>query len=606
MKRILACVLAICLCLSLFPISALADELSPTVSYTVKTTKAYAGLPDMLDYEQIGESKIVVQVPPHLGFYSSTLNVYDKHGKWRGDWTYDKSKYQYDFQGEYENIPGSYIAYSEGIRITLSQLQPGDYFYINLKSVGDDLSPSTKMYRITVLPQHKTPEVEVEKRGDTFLRLRIPQNPMNIGAQHSLRIDGVWTDWKNGLFLEALSPETEYEIRVRFPDTEGYIASEPATLTISTKAAQPLVPEQPLLVKRTDFSLQIKPEEGLEYSIDGGDTWVVSDIFSDLSPDTEYAIIARYRETDEVYFGKNSPPLTIRTKAQQNAPEESPALKSKDTVSISVETIDGMEFSIDGGITWIVEGIFTDLKANTEYEIISRWAETEDKWFSPNSPPLIVRTDAPPPPPAGTVSHEAYIFGYKDGTVRPESYMIRSEAAAVLARVYPQLATAQDPIFSDTTPNAWYYESVQQLGAAGLLAGYRDGAFRPNALITRAEFVSLAMRFVSGDGTGQGTHFSDIAGCWAEESVQKAADLGLIFGCPDGTFRPDAPITRAEVIAIVNRMLNRGVQLTDEQLSSLSLWPDCTNTGSWYFNDIMEASVTHICAEDSVAPEVWE
>lgn len=200
-----------------------------------------------------------------------------------------------------------------------------------------------------------------------------------------------------------------------------------------------------------------------------------------------------------------------------------------------------------------------------------------------------------PPPPLEREKHDAYICGYPDGTVKPERQITRAEVATIFYRLLQDEARenvwSRTNSYSDVASGAWYNSAVSTLTNAGILTGYEDGTFRPNAPITRAEFATIAARFyhapeVTGDA------FPDISGSWARVYINRAAALGLVRGYPDGTFRPNTEITRAEVMEIINNVLFRTPD-KDHFLSNMITWPDNSNPNAWYYTDVQEATNNH-------------
>ena len=201
-----------------------------------------------------------------------------------------------------------------------------------------------------------------------------------------------------------------------------------------------------------------------------------------------------------------------------------------------------------------------------------------------------------PPPPLECEKHDAYICGYPDGTVKPERQITRAEVATIFYRLLQDEARenvwSRTNSYSDVASGAWYNSAVSTLTNAGILTGYEDGTFRPNAPITRAEFATIAARFyhapeVTGDA------FPDISGSWARVYINRAAALGLVRGYPDGTFRPNTEITRAEVMEIINNVLFRTPD-KEHFLPDMVTWPDNPDTpGNWSYEAVQEATNNH-------------
>lgn len=195
--------------------------------------------------------------------------------------------------------------------------------------------------------------------------------------------------------------------------------------------------------------------------------------------------------------------------------------------------------------------------------------------------------------------HFAYLIGNDDGLIRPEANITRAEVATIFFRLLTD--ETRESFWSDTNSytdvaaGSWYNNAVSTLSAMGILGGYEDGSFRPNASITRAEFAKIAVSFFELEGLACENPFLDVApGAWYAESVAAAAEIGLIEGYEGGLFRPDAPITRAEACTIVNRTLGRAPHaagLLPE--SGMNLWPDNMDASAWYYAQIQEATNSH-------------
>ena len=219
-------------------------------------------------------------------------------------------------------------------------------------------------------------------------------------------------------------------------------------------------------------------------------------------------------------------------------------------------------------------------------------------WDEYNTP--ITPIPEPDDSPVGlnTEDHVAYIIGYEDGTVRPGANITRAEVATIFFRLLTDETResywSQSSGFTDVASGAWYNNAVSTLTRAGILDGYEDGSFRPNASITRAEFTKIAVSFFKHVGGASSNPFNDVPdSAWYAEFVKAAAELGLIDGYEDGTFRPNAPITRAEACTIVNRTLGRAPD-KDNLLPEHEMltWPD-NSRDAWYYAQIQEATNSH-------------
>ena len=191
--------------------------------------------------------------------------------------------------------------------------------------------------------------------------------------------------------------------------------------------------------------------------------------------------------------------------------------------------------------------------------------------------------------------HKAYIFGYPNGTVRPNGNITRAEAAAMLARLLniEAIGSSAKPNFKDTE-SSWYNKAINAVVARGIMKGYPDGRFRPNAPITRAEFTQMISTI---DNKPYGTApFVDVKGHWAERAIGSEYQAKRITGYPDGLFRPDANITRAEAAVILNKIFERNFDnlslLKCKNALMLKRFIDLDET-FWGYNDMVEATNTH-------------
>lgn len=196
-----------------------------------------------------------------------------------------------------------------------------------------------------------------------------------------------------------------------------------------------------------------------------------------------------------------------------------------------------------------------------------------------------------------TTDHYAYIVGYEDGTIRPQNNITRAEVATIFFRLLTDNARArywsQTNDYTDVAADSWYNNAISTLSNMGIINGYEDGTFQPNASITRAEFTAIATRFFDYTAEYDGA-FNDVSrSAWYADCVQAAVDMGLVDGYPDGGFHPNSNITRAEAVTIVNRVLNRAPHedhLLDED--EMNVWPDNVY-GAWYYADMQEATNSH-------------
>lgn len=195
-----------------------------------------------------------------------------------------------------------------------------------------------------------------------------------------------------------------------------------------------------------------------------------------------------------------------------------------------------------------------------------------------------------------TTDHFAYIVGYGNGEVRPQNNITRAEVATIFFRLLTDDVRDENLTktnrYSDVAATSWYNTAVSTLSSMGIITGYPDGTFRPNAAITRAEFAAIAARF-DNDGDKTAAKFSDIASHWAKDEISIAYNNGWITGYPDGTFGPQRDITRAETMTLVNRVLNRQPETEDDLLPNMTVWTDNANPKAWYYLAVQEATNSH-------------
>ena len=210
-----------------------------------------------------------------------------------------------------------------------------------------------------------------------------------------------------------------------------------------------------------------------------------------------------------------------------------------------------------------------------------------------------------------TDDHFAYIIGYPDGSVQPNGQITRAEATTIFFRLLTEESRSANLTktngYTDVASDAWYNTAVSTMTKAGIVDGYPDGTFRPDAPITRAEMAKIISLFAKLDKSE--SRFSDIAGHWAEAYIRLAAGNGWITGYPDGTFGPQRDITRAETAMMINRVLDRVPSEESHLLSRgvMQIWPDA-NPGDWFYLAMQEATNSHDYernAKWAAADEQW-
>lgn len=204
-------------------------------------------------------------------------------------------------------------------------------------------------------------------------------------------------------------------------------------------------------------------------------------------------------------------------------------------------------------------------------------------------------------------NHFAYVVGYKDGNVRPQGNITRAETAAIFFRLLKEEVRSENLSkhndFADVTEDSWYNTAVSTMAGMNILKGRTANSFVPQAPITRAEFAAICARFDSGKAE-ENNSFTDISGHWAEKEIERAATLGWVSGYTDGSFHPDAPITRAEAMTLINRVLCRMPETKADLLDSMTKWPD-NQPGAWYYLAVQEATNSHTYEQKDSKYETW-
>ena len=204
--------------------------------------------------------------------------------------------------------------------------------------------------------------------------------------------------------------------------------------------------------------------------------------------------------------------------------------------------------------------------------------------------------------------HYAYIKGYPNGSFKPTDTITRAEAATIFYRLLTDstrkaYATTYNS-FKDVPATAWYNTAVSTMAKLGIVNGGADGYFRPNDPITRAEIAAMIARCDGAYYTGSSTVFSDTYGHWAASYIARAYELGWINGYGT-TYAPDRYISRAETVAVLNRVLNRAPQYTSDLTRNYTTFSDVA-TSAWYYLDVEEAANSHTYTRKSNADyETW-
>ena len=248
---------------------------------------------------------------------------------------------------------------------------------------------------------------------------------------------------------------------------------------------------------------------------------------------------------------------------------------------------------VNGG--YIFDGWYTDKTYRTPYNFATPLTQDTTiyaKWFLIVLPGVTVKKNTPK---LNTADHFAYVQGYPDGTVKPAGNITRAETAAILFRLMDDASRktyySTKSGFRDVASGSWYNTYVATLNNAGVITDSSNGCFRPNEAITRAELAAMLAKF--SETTSAANYFNDVsAKYWAANAIAICAKLGWITGYPDGTFRPDKNVTRAELMAMINRATGRAPKSADAFLPGMKTWIDNTSD-KWYYLDVQEATNSH-------------
>ena len=295
--------------------------------------------------------------------------------------------------------------------------------------------------------------------------------------------------------------------------------------------------------------------------------------------------------------------ITYHLDGGTNSPDNPEAYTVEDTFPLKAPTKQGYAFT-----GWTYEELTKPQKSVTipvgttgELEFTAHWRHTPNHPTQPEQPKM----EDEEPIKLNTDDHFAYIVGYPDGTVQPSGQITRAEATTIFFRLLTdesrEANLTKTNRYTDVAAGAWYNTAISTMTRAGIVDGYPDGTFRPDAPITRAEMSKIISLFAELDKKTD--RFSDIAGHWAEKYIKLAAGNGWIEGYPDGTFLPQRNITRAETATMINRVLERVPSQESRLLdrAAMQTWPDA-NPGDWFYLAIQEATNSH----DYERSEKWD
>ena len=235
-----------------------------------------------------------------------------------------------------------------------------------------------------------------------------------------------------------------------------------------------------------------------------------------------------------------------------------------------------------------------DAKGGETYTFTANFGRSSGGSNRPKPPVVEIPDDVPTG--LNGKDHYAYVVGYPDGMVYPQKNITRAEVATIFFRLLKdetrEANMTKSNSYNDMKDGAWYTCAVSTLSKMGIIKGYEDGSFKPDASISRAEFAAIAARF-DPDGDKTPATFSDVSSHWAKDEISIAANHGWIKGYEDGSFKPDQKITRAETMTLVNRVLKRLPETKDDLHKDMKTWPDNQNESTWFYLAVQEATNSH-------------
>lgn len=279
------------------------------------------------------------------------------------------------------------------------------------------------------------------------------------------------------------------------------------------------------------------------------------------------------------------------------------AADNQDSNKLVVTRIDALYTDEDGNVADKV--IYISGETKSDVVTFVNTIDTGKDDYYPIIIPTIINKDTGM---LNKTDHFAYVIGYPDGTVHPNGQITRAEVATIFFRLLRDEvrdgAFTTSNSYSDVAYGKWYNNPISTMSALGIITGYPDGTFKPNKPITRAEFAAIAARFDETQ-SGKSATFSDVIGHWAAKEIGIAYYNDWIKGYPDGTFKPDQNITRAEAMTLINRVLERKPESPADLLTNMNKWTDNMDTSKWYYLDVQEATNSHGYTRKTFNYELW-
>ena len=425
---------------------------------------------------------------------------------------------------------------------------------------------------------------------------------------------GEWEFTVNQNFINAKGEKTTQPFIKKVPDTTNQTlqASIPAEMQKNQSFGNPA---QNYLYIATETKYHVNSEEknATDNLADGAviDLYYYLDVIGenekpdmpDSIPDC-YQVTINYA-TDNTGRGK----ITGLTKEVKTIKDATGNLVNKGTVkasgSIAEATGSRNYFSNwtdktgkQVGNSATLEARTIDAKGGDVYIFTANFGRSSGSGSGGSNRPKPPVVEIPDDVPTGLngKDHYAYVVGYPDGMVYPQKNITRAEVATIFFRLLTdetrEANMTKSNSYNDMKDGAWYTCAVSTLSKMGIIKGYEDGSFKPDASISRAEFAAIAARF-DPDGDKTPATFSDVSSHWAKDEISIAANHGWIKGYEDGSFKPDQKITRAETMTLVNRVLKRLPETKDDLHKDMKTWPDNQNESAWFYLAVQEATNSH-------------
>ena len=523
---------------------------------------------------------------------------------------------------------------TESVDVTREN-EDGSITVIGTWHISREKNPATNTWTITNRYEDKTPapvekiSITVEKRWDknnsesvvkpNEISVQLTQNGVNYGKPVELSAANNWTYTFTEL-LETDDNGEAYNYSVKEPDLDARDGNGDVIGTW-----KPLIVQTDTTITITNTFVAKEPEPELE---DHEFTAHIVKRFenkSGKSPKATFTFVAALDdgtnvgratisfskgEVDAGDFERKDETMTVKLTDSQYEALEKDRIGRYLWIYEEDGEVDGVKYDTkpqkayiyEKPVAWSLEFdedgelVFSVPDENTLYCLVGDEMVEDFVFTNTYKKPGKVEKPVKVGPQLNRDDHVAYIMGYPDGRVRPEGEITRAEACTIFFRLLTE--SSRDYYFSkvndytDVARGDWFNNAISTLSNAGIVTGYNDGTFRPNQPITRGEMAKIIANFANLSKGGK--TFSDLSGHWSKTYVELAAGNGWIAGYPDGSFRPDQKITRAETVTMINRVLER-VPAKELRLLSRSImltFPD-NNPGDWYYIAIQEASNSH-------------